>query len=249
MQPTGSLVATAAAVVGALMGLAPNLGAQIPAAREGPAARMVVIRPKEGQQGAFEAGYRRHLEWHRTANDPWTWYGWTVVLGPRLGLFVDGTFGHDWIDFDRAVDPAGDAADNAANVTPYADFLSHAVYERLFGVDTAPAALPDTSPYLVLTTYRVAPGRGRDFEALVRRSRGSAPSARPDADDGATWYRAVVGTEGTEYLLLRRARGWVDLERRRDPLADASSEAGAIVRATTTELLRFRRDMSYAPSR
>ena len=97
----------------------------------GPFARMVVIQPKPGQGAAFEQGYQRHLEWHKGANDLWTWHGWSFVLGDRLGMFMDGTFGHAAANFDTAVQPAGDAADNAVNVVPYADFLSHGVFRRL----------------------------------------------------------------------------------------------------------------------
>ena len=214
---------------------APSLRAQ--AAADAPAARIVVIRPRPGQQAAFEAGYRRHLEWHRAAKDPWTWFGWTVVLGPEPGLFMDGTFGHAWRDLDRAVEPAADAADNATNVTPWADFLSHAVYERLSAPSGA-SALPDSSPFMVLVRYRVAAGRGDEFEALVRRR------TRPGS---GTWYRAVLGTEGAEYLYLRSARGFVDLERRHDPLASAPAEAAPLLRGVTTQLLRYRRDLSYSP--
>lgn len=50
----------------------------------GPFARIVVLEPKPGQRDAFVAGYERHIEWHRRENDPWTWYGWSFVLGERI---------------------------------------------------------------------------------------------------------------------------------------------------------------------
>src|SRR5690606_29684102 len=101
-----------------------SLCAYVPAthAQSGTLARIVVIQPKPGQAAAFEAGYQRHLEWHRKNADPWRWYGWTFVLGHRLGQFMDGTFGHTSADLDGAIKPAEDRADNAVNVTPYADF-------------------------------------------------------------------------------------------------------------------------------
>lgn len=85
-------------------------------------AQVAIWRPKPGQQAAFEEGYRRHLEWHRRAGDPWSWHGWYVVSGPRDGLFIDATLDRTWADFDAAVQPAEDAADNARNVEPFADF-------------------------------------------------------------------------------------------------------------------------------
>jgi hypothetical protein len=85
------------------------LACAIPAvAQQAPAsyARTVVIVPKPGQADAFEKGYERHLQWHKGARDPWTWYGWTFVLGNRINRFMDGTFGHAAADFDAAVQPA-----------------------------------------------------------------------------------------------------------------------------------------------
>ena len=133
-------------------------------------ARMVVIVPKPGQVENFENGYERHLAWHKGANDPWTWYGWTFVLGDRIGSFMDGTFGHDAARFDDAVQPAADAADNAANVAPYADFTTHGVWQRIDAMG-AGAPLPDTSPFLALTTYHVRPGQEAAFEQAVARLR------------------------------------------------------------------------------
>src|SRR5215471_16823709 len=60
----------------------------------GPYARIAVLRPNEGDTVDFEAGYSRHLEWHRQAKDPWTWYGWSIWSGERQRWFVYATFGH-----------------------------------------------------------------------------------------------------------------------------------------------------------
>jgi hypothetical protein len=54
----------------------------------GPYARIAVLKPHDGQTIEFEAGYLRHLEWHRQARDPWVWYGWTIWGGDRYRWFV-----------------------------------------------------------------------------------------------------------------------------------------------------------------
>jgi hypothetical protein len=41
----------------------------------GPYPRMAILRPHDGDTVDFEAGYIRHLEWHRQASDTWAWYG------------------------------------------------------------------------------------------------------------------------------------------------------------------------------
>ena len=49
----------------------------------GPYARIAILRPHDGQTVDFEAGYIRHLEWHRQNRDTWGWYGWSVTFGER----------------------------------------------------------------------------------------------------------------------------------------------------------------------
>ena len=56
-----------------LVGTMPRAVAQ---EETGPYARIAVLRPHDGDTVDFEAGYSRHLDWHRQAKDTWTWYGW-----------------------------------------------------------------------------------------------------------------------------------------------------------------------------
>ncbi len=219
-----------------------------PRAAPGRFARIVVIAPKPGDERAFEEGYQRHLEWHRAHADPWEWLGWTFVLGDRLGLFMDGTFGHAAADFDAAVDPAGDAADNAANVTPHADFVSHAVVERLDSLGMGPP-LPDTTALLVLTTYDVLPGRERRFEDAI-----AARRTRLPRDARFTWYRLRIGGRAPRYLLMRAVPRFSAAAELPGFFEDAtlgtpswSSALDTIVEEVRTELLRYRPTLSYHP--
>jgi hypothetical protein len=41
--------------------------------------------PRLDQEARFDAGYRRHLEWHAEKGDSLVWYAWTVVAGERIG--------------------------------------------------------------------------------------------------------------------------------------------------------------------
>lgn len=219
-----------------------SLAAQVPEPQTGPYARIVTIAPKPGQDEAFENGYARHIEWHRANGDRWTWYGWSFVLGPRMGRFMDGTFGHAASDFDHPVDPAGDGADNDRNVTPYADFVSHGVYRRLEDA-TRGAPLPDTSAYLVLVTYDVAPGRAAEFESAIAGDARARP--RPGEEARRSWYRLELGGTGPQYLLMGGAPSW-EAAIRIAAAADRPVPSGVVERVTT-ELLRYRPAHSYHP--
>lgn len=214
-----------------------SLGAYIPIghAQSGTLARIVVIQPKPGRAADFEAGYQRHLEWHRKNDDPWRWYGWSFVLGHRLGLFMDGSFDHTSAELDAAIKPAEDGADNAANVTPHADFVSHGVYERRDAISRG-NPLPDTSAMLVLDTYEVVQGQEGAFEkALVQ-------SAKLAGIGRFTGYKLRIGGSRSEYLVMRSATSFGNAT----SLPAIEIPPGIVVRATS-ELLRYRPELSYEP--
>lgn len=198
-------------------------------------ARMVVLEPKPDHAAEFTAGYMRHIAWHAEHGDPWTWYGWRFVLGDRIGQFMDGTFGHDLEDFDHPLDPRGDAADNAANVTPHADFVSHGVYERLEAASSG-EPLPDDAPYLSLVTYSVLPGRERRFEEII------AQAAKGRGARRASWYRLQAGGTMPRYVLMRAAQTFSEGA----TMPDLVLPEGLVERIDS-ELLRFQPEMSHVP--
>jgi hypothetical protein len=59
------------------------------------------IKEEVGMEDAFNAGYERDLEWHKSQNDTWSWVGWYVANGNRRDRFIDATPNHTWSDFDN----------------------------------------------------------------------------------------------------------------------------------------------------
>jgi hypothetical protein len=84
-------------------------------------AYFTVWKPMPGEESNFEAGYKKHLQWHKDNGDKWSWYGWYVILGPRVGWFIDATFNHTWADFDKPVKPVEDRQDSHLHVSPFGD--------------------------------------------------------------------------------------------------------------------------------
>ncbi len=198
-------------------------------------ARIVILKPKPGQASEFSAGYKRHLGWHKSNNDPWTWHGWTFVLGERTGQFMDGTFGHALTNFDHAVNPAADSADNDVNVSPYADFVSHGIYERLEAASSG-ALLPDASPFLALSTFTVRPGHEPTFEAAIARL------AKRPGGQRVSWYKLKVGGPLSQYLLMRPVQTFSGGA----ALPEIELPVGLVEHAQS-ELLRHQPALSYAP--
>ncbi len=208
------------------------LGAQT---GRGPYARIAVLRPLDGQTVEFEAGYIRHLAWHRQAGDPWAWYGWGVWAGERHRWFIYATFGHSAASLDSAVAPADDERDNVLNVAPHVEYVANAVYEYLPGLSRGTGE-PQPTARLELTTVELLPGAAKAFEAAL----GAAQSALR----GETlWYRMVAGGATPRYVRLRpRLSLSAVLDGRSEQaLPDAVS---TLLTRTTVEILNLRPAMS-----
>lgn len=202
----------------------------------GPYARIAVLRPHDGKTVDFEAGYLRHLEWHRQAGDRWTWYGWTLWASERQRWFVYATFGHTAADLSNPVSPPEDERDNVMNVTPHCEFVENIVYEFLPGLSRG-VGVPQPAARAEFTTVSLKPGTARAFEAALAASRASL--------QGETlWYRMVAGAASPRYVRIRARPSLAAIldEQREQALPDGVEE---LVARTTVEIAALRPAMSY----
>jgi len=146
------------------------LGAQT---GRGPYARIAILRPHDGHTVEFEAGYIRHLAWHKQAGDAWVWYGWGVWAGERQRWFIYATFGHSATSLDSAVAPAEDERDNVLNVAPHVEYMGNALYEYLPGLSRGTGE-PQPTARLEFTTVELVPGSAKAFEATLSARRRSS---------------------------------------------------------------------------
>ncbi len=218
---------------------------------------MFAYRPKPGKRSAFDEGYRRHLAWHRAHRDPFVWYGWDVVTGPDLGLFVDGTFGPSPAEFDARVAPAEDGADFAATVGELADPLWRRVCRRRPDLSTSrflESRVP--SPFVRILTYELRPGKSAAFETLLVHA--SASSNRNAGTPRASWetYELLDGGSAPSFLLLIPAEGFSAVDagspvRWLEGLSGAgtrTSDALSVsVERATSALWHLRRDLTSIP--
>jgi hypothetical protein len=202
----------------------------------GPYARIAVLRPHDGDTVDFEAGYIRHLDFHRQAKDTWAWYGWTVWAGERQRWFVYATFGHSAADLDRPISPAEDERDNVSNVVPHAEFAGNALYRYLPALSRGTGE-PQPAPRLELTTVDLVPWAGRRFEDVLAAS-------QPALQGETLWFRIVAGGPAARYVRLRpRPSLSAVLEESGDPaLPDGVDH---LMEKMTVEILNLRPAMSY----
>src|SRR5262245_8588488 len=212
-----------------------SLGAP-PTTDHAPYARIAFLKPRDGNTVDFEAGYIRHLEWHRQASDPFVWYGWTIWAGERQRWLVYATFGHSAAAFDAAVQPAEDEKDNVANVVPHAEFAGSALYEFL-PVLSRGTAVPTPAPRVEMTTVVLIPGAAKAFETAVA-------AQQPKLSEETLWFRMLAGGPAPRYVRLRpRPNLAAILAAAGEPALP--DEVGKLVAKATVEILNLRLNMSY----
>lgn len=205
----------------------------VPASGDGPYARIAILRPHDGDTVDFEAGYIRHLEWHRQAKDPWTWYGWTIWAGERQRWFVYATFGHSSAAFDAPVSPAEDERDNISNVTPHAEFAGNSLYEYLPRLSRG-TGVPSPAARVELITVDLRPGTAEAFETALA-------AGGPTLQGEALWYRLVAGGSVPRYVRLRpRASLSALIDGEREALPDT---VAIMIARTTVEIMTLRPTM------
>jgi hypothetical protein len=205
----------------------------------GPYARIAVLRPHDGNTVGFEAGYIRHLDWHRQAKDNWTWYGWTIWAGERQRWFVYATFGHTAASLDSPVTPAEDERDNILNVTPHAQFLGNALYEYLPELSRGTGE-PTPTARLEFTTVDLVPGAAKAFEAAL-----SAEQSK--LQDETLWYRMVAGGPTPRYVRLRPRPSLSAILDGKSEQA-LPDEVNDLIAKMTVEILTLRPTMCYGLS-
>lgn len=206
-----------------------------PDTARGPYARIAVLHPHDGDTVDFEAGYIRHLEWHRQAKDTWIWYGWTIWAGERQRWFVYASFGHTAASLDKPVSPAEDERDNVQNVVPHATFAGNALYEFLPALSSGTGE-PQPTARLELTTVDLNPGAGPAFEAAL--------AARQSSLQGETlWYRMVAGGAMPRYVRLRARSSLAALFGENSEQAPPQGVENLIA-GQTAEILNLRPTMS-----
>jgi len=201
----------------------------------GPYARIAIMRAVDGHSVEWEAGYIRHLEWHRQVKDPFGWYSYSVWASSEHQLWIIyATFGHTGAEFSNPISPAEDERDNLINVLPHAQFLGNCIYEFLPSLSRG-NGLPTPTLRAEYTTVELNYGAGNAFESVLA-------AERSKLQGETLWYRLVVGGNGSRYV---RIRPRADLASILDERADQAlpERVNGLISKVTVETLNLRPNM------
>lgn len=210
-----------------------------------------------GRESDFTAAYQQHLQWHVDHNDHLAWYGWFVANGPRVGAFVDGTFGVSLEEYDRRPALADDARHFTETVAPFARSREISQLSLWPEVSTA-FSLEQWAPSRLLDVWRIelAPSAQAEFEqALTEAARSANPA---NADMRWAWYRTVSGYARPTYLVLSPRNAYAEATGDRSSLPKLAALAygaspqryerlGALVQNVESETWSYRADLSSFP--
>jgi hypothetical protein len=226
-----------------------------------PAARVCEIhtnKVKPGMTQQYEQGRIKHMAWHKSQNDNWSWAVWQVMTGEHTGDYLVGSCDHDWKDFDgRDKFQAADSANANTTMVPYLAEETMAYY--LLRSDLSPPPNPGAMPvYLTVLHFYLKPEGLSDFTDSVKKiSEGMAKTNYPVTR--GTWYTLVNGGRGPEFVLVTERKSLSEMQPAAKTLdammQEAFGDQGAAILATLrksyynsySELLQFRSDLSYMP--
>ncbi len=201
----------------------------------GPYARIAIMRALDGHSVDWEAGYIRHLEWHRQAKDPFAWYSYSIWASTeRQRWIIYATFGHAAAELNNPVSPAEDERDTLINILPHAQFLGNGVYEFLPALSRG-NGVPTPTLRAEYISVELNYGTGKAFEAAL-----AAEQSKLQRE--TLWYRLVVGGSPPGYVCLRpRASLAGILDESADPLLP--EKVNGLIAKVTVETLNLRTNM------
>jgi hypothetical protein len=202
----------------------------------GPYALIGLMRALDERHSVdLEAGYIRHLEWHRQVKDPFGWYSYSIsVSTERQRWIIYATFGHTAAELSNPVSPVEDWRDASINLLPHIQFTGSGIYEFLPGLSRG-NGVPTPSPLAEYTTVELNYAAGKAFEAAL--------AGEQSKLQGETlWYRLVEGGNAPRYVRLRSR---ASLEEILDERADQSlpDKVAGLISKITVETLNLRPDM------
>ncbi len=244
-------------VVVCLAVLAAAVEAQAPG---GAIVRVATWKVKAGMGAQFEAGLKKHNQFHRLKNDPTTLETWQVSSGPNTGQYIRVVALPNWTAYDTpTIDEAADEADSATNVTPFLEGEMVEWWQMLPEQSYGPMDAP-TTPMDEILFFHLNMGHNQHFTHLI--SKVTEAAKKNNWSVRFYWYVLANGGEHPTYALVIPKKNMAAFE---DPdvtfiqlLQKTFSPAemqlilkgfDESIHCERSEMISFREDLSYIPGK
>ena len=226
----------------------------------GPVVRVATWKVKAGMNAQFEAGLKKHNDFHVKSKDPTTLETWQITSGKHTGRYIRVVALPSWTAFDTpTVDEAADEADAAANVNAYLEGETVEWWQMLPAQSYGPMDAP-TTPMDEILFFHLNMGHNQHFTHLI--SKVTEAAKKNNWSVNFYWYVLANGGEHPTYALVIPKKNMAAFE---DPdvtfialLQKTFSPAemqlilkgfDESIHCERSEIIGFRKDLSYTPAK
>ena len=219
------------------------------------------VKVKGDMQPQFEAGVKKLRAWQKEHNYPFTSYAWQIITGPRSGMYVFVSAGHDWKDFDQA-EKLGQGSSQIVqeDIVPNTESADFSFWQAHPDMGS-PAQTSQAPPkFMTVVHYSVKLGAGDDFQDVIKEV-GDAIEKTHWPGGHAAWYSLINGGEEGQWVLTIGHKDWADFQPPETPMGKMlsgvygkeGSEAlfrkfAKSVLSQRSEIFRYRPELSYMPN-
>lgn len=216
-----------------------------------------VNRVKPGMTAQYEQGRARHMAWHKSQNDSWSWTTWEITTGKDTGSYLISSCGHTWKDFDgREQFNAADAKN--ANATMGATLAGETMTYYAVRPELSSESQPGAPPaYLSVLFFHLRPEGFADFTNGVKQVNEAFTKTNTPRGENH-WYTLANGGSGPEIVLVQERKSLADMagtttktldEIMKEAYGDQGAATMTAIRKaynwSESELLHYRPDLSY----
>lgn len=219
-------------------------------------------KPKNGMVSQYQAGRKQKAAWHKQQNDPLPLLVWEIIAGDNTGTYVVGRMGQHWADLDKpAVSDESDRAEYDKVIGNSVDSLVVRYYETMPKISN-PADDKMAPKYAEVLIFQVRYGKGSDFQSAISQIHEAGQKTKWPVN--YEWHHLVAGGPSGVFALVIPRNTWADFADKpdvkpfRDMLKEAFGQAeadsivnrlDAAVQSETSEVIQFRPELSYLPSK
>lgn len=218
---------------------------------------------KSGTVPQYETARKQKAAWHKQQNDPQPLFVWETLSGDNTGVYLVARAGLHWADMDKpAVSDEADLAEFQKTAGSYVESLTARYYEFMPKISNPPAGDMMPPKFSEILIFEVKYGKESEFRSAIDRIHEAAEKTKwqPNFE----WYALVNGGRSGTFVLSLPRNNWADFADKpdvkpfRDMLKEAFGQAEAdsivdrldhSVEKQTSEIIKFRGDLSYLPGK